>query len=366
MDMLKDLPGAGESSLYTKGGNLAGHRDVVELPSDVVGENSTGTGYSKIGMRPRTSSVRRNTAATAAAAAAAASCVSHTLGPAVYPMSSRADNASAAFLSTATGQERSDRYTSGKKRPVISTHRGVPQPAVPQAWVPMEVGSNRGQGIGTPTQADNAPQNCEGREARGVGIERTLESSVSKREGPVVGATKAGLGSGQSRAAKVAAKGRQDRVAQRLADATAGAPDPAGFERSEFLCGDGLTMMPYAIVGVGVPTRGQECRGHGALAYKEAPNWSQKATRSPAVMNFVAVHDFFDTLEKTFLLFKPLVLKYPGCQVLCFNSPGQAGTRIPKEPSGLLTSAWVADRLDELMQVWYKPCVCCFIVKRSS
>lgn len=103
--------------------------------------------------------------------------------------------------------------------------------------------------------------------------------------------------------------------------------------------------MPYAVVGradggqiPSVVSSGDSSKHDGVGTVK-------------TVLSFVTIHDFFDTLEKTFLLFKPLVLRYPGCQVLCFNTPGQAGTQMPPEPEILLTNEWIADRLDELMQV---------------
>lgn len=118
--------------------------------------------------------------------------------------------------------------------------------------------------------------------------------------------------------------------------------------------------MPYAVVGTGASflsapelgdTEGEKGGQNGAGSEKGWGPGQEGGVANGGVLSFVVVHDFFDTLEKTFLLFKPLVLKYPGCQVLCFNSPGQAGTRLPPEPEGLLTNVWVADRLDELMQV---------------
>lgn len=119
--------------------------------------------------------------------------------------------------------------------------------------------------------------------------------------------------------------------------------------------------MPYAVVGKGATAasgdplaeeeRGQQQTRSGGGCDKEQGFGQDVAVARGGALSFVVVHDFFDTLEKTFLLFKPLVLKYPGCQVLCFNSPGQAGTRLPPGPEGLLTNTWVADRLDELMQV---------------
>lgn len=146
-----------------------------------------------------------------------------------------------------------------------------------------------------------------------------------------------------TRAGRVA-RGRQERTADRLADATAIAPDTCGFERGEYLCTDGVTLMPYAVVGK-VVAEGDEPMP--STVFEDDSTVPGNST----VLSFVAVHDFFDTLETTYLLFKPLVLRHPGCQVLCFNSPGQAGTQLPPEPEGLLTNEWVADRLNELMQV---------------
>lgn len=159
--------------------------------------------------------------------------------------------------------------------------------------------------------------------------------------------------SGTTRAMRAAARGRQNRTADRLADPTAVAPDLCGFEGGEYLCTDGITLMPYAVAGkvefsTATATAGVENDAPVSLSQPESNDLIRE---NSVVMSFVAVHDFFDTLEKTFLLFKPLILRNPGCQVLCFNSPGQAGTQLPPEPEGLLTNDWVADRLNELMQV---------------
>jgi hypothetical protein len=42
--------------------------------------------------------------------------------------------------------------------------------------------------------------------------------------------------------------------------------------------------------------------------------------------SFVVIHDFFDTCDATAILFKPIAQRHEGCQVLCFNYPGQANT----------------------------------------
>lgn len=148
-------------------------------------------------------------------------------------------------------------------------------------------------------------------------------------------------------------KRRQVKIAERLADATAAPVDSVEFQRSDFLCSDGVTLIPYVVLGAAPSLMSgeksgmsEETRRVGGAALRVPP-----ATTTTAVLSFVVVHDFFDTMEKTFLLFKPLVRKHPECQVLCFNSPGQAGTCLPQEPEELLTNTWLAARLDELMQV---------------
>lgn len=311
--------------------------------------------------------------------------VAAALGPAVYPFPSPTTNPAvttgggAAFASSGQrAQGCSRRHDTASGSLTRSTEgfnpRRLRQPELPppQAWVPAGVGPGGGAAdatVGSPSRVQTAP-------ATGSGS-RGLRQSAAAGSGLTGGRR----GGGQTtRAGRAAAKRRQDRVGERLANATAAAPDPAGFEGSEFLCADGVTLMPYAVVGKGAPLRSapatptpggpseeeeeeeQHVRNNGR---DQAQGLCQDGgVASRGVLSFVVVHDFFDTLEKTFLLFKPLVLKYPGCQVLCFNSPGQAGTRLPAEPEGLLTNTWVADRLDELLQVTlhFKGCCCSTIV----
>lgn len=261
---------------------------------------------------------------------------------------------------------------SGVTRPTTTSGfnpRRLSHPELPpQAWIPAGAGSGSGAAgaaIGSPSRVGTAPASGAGsrgfrQPGAGTGTEAGAGAGADGEEGK--------RSAKATRAARVAAKRRQDRVGERLADATAAAPDPAGFERSEFLCADGVTLMPYAVVGSGPllpsdpagmtregspPQDGvvgrQAHDGEGGRG-REFDQQEEGEARG-GVLSFVVVHDFFDTLEKTFLLFKPLVLKYPGCQVLCFNSPGQAWTRLPPGPDGLLTNTWVSDRLHELMQV---------------
>lgn len=304
---------------------------------------------------------RRNTGADSArpwtsATVTTPSRIAVALGPAVYPFPSSGQRAQGSRRQLTAGTSKGSRAA----RSTEGFHpRRLSQPELPpQAWVPAGVGSGSGAAdaaVGSPSRIRTAPATGSG--SRGLG-QPTVGS----------GSARGGREGGQAtRAGRAAAKRRQDRVGERLANATAAPPDPAGFEGSELLCTDGATLMPYAVVGKGAPLvcapgattasrgapeeeeGGQHARGSGR---DKEPGLSQDGGgTNGGVLSFVVVHDFFDTLEKTFLLFKPLVLKYPGCQVLCFNSPGQAGTRLPPEPEGLLTNTWVADRLDELMQV---------------
>ena len=100
----------------------------------------------------------------------------------------------------------------------------------------------------------------------------------------------------------------------------------------EFRCADGITKIPYIVLG------------NVSLAVKRC--------------NFIVVHDFFDTCDATAIMFKPLVQVHDGCQVICFNYPGQANTVWPRLPAAerergakepILNNDWMADRLHELL-----------------
>jgi len=99
-----------------------------------------------------------------------------------------------------------------------------------------------------------------------------------------------------------------------------------------FRCSDGITKMPYVTLG----------------------SFSLNVTRC----NFIVIHDFFDTCDATAILFKPIAQRHEGCQIFCFNYPGQAHTVWPrlsaaekelgaKEP--IINNDWIADRLNELL-----------------
>ena len=75
--------------------------------------------------------------------------------------------------------------------------------------------------------------------------------------------------------------------------------------------------------------------------------------------NFIIVHDFYDTYDSTSIALRPLVSHHAGCQVLCFNYPGQAHTVWPRPSVAerqrgakeqVINNDWIADRLHELLQ----------------
>ena len=100
-----------------------------------------------------------------------------------------------------------------------------------------------------------------------------------------------------------------------------------------FRCADGITRMPYTVLG------------NVSLEVK--------------CINFVVVHDFFDTSDATAIMFKQLVQRHGNLQVVCFNYPGQANTVWPRLPAEerkrgarepLLNNDWISDRIHELLQ----------------
>lgn len=76
----------------------------------------------------------------------------------------------------------------------------------------------------------------------------------------------------------------------------------------DFVCSDGRTRLPYRVCG--------------------DPGASSGVADS---CNFVVVHDFFDNVDKTEVLFRSVTRRHRGCRVLAFCYPGQAGTvfRVP-------------------------------------
>ncbi|RLO13307.1 hypothetical protein DYB28_002063 [Aphanomyces astaci] len=91
----------------------------------------------------------------------------------------------------------------------------------------------------------------------------------------------------------------------RLCGPTQATRDDSPLLQHTFRCKDGVTMIPYEVVGM------------VDVALTKA--------------NLVVCHDFFDTLDATKVFFRSVVKNHPGCQILFFNFPGQAGTQYPVE-----------------------------------
>lgn len=131
-----------------------------------------------------------------------------------------------------------------------------------------------------------------------------------------------------------ALKAMQDKSAERLSAQTAieGSVGVVGLPK-EFRCADGLTTMPYVVMG--------------------------KFSMQVEKINFIVIHDFFDTYDGTAILFKPIVQRHDeGCQVMCFNYPGQAHTTWPRPSAAerergakeaVLNNDWMIDRIHELL-----------------
>ena len=104
-----------------------------------------------------------------------------------------------------------------------------------------------------------------------------------------------------------------------------------------YVCEDGQTEIPYEVMGT------QELEGNN--------------------INFVVLHDFFDTMESVQIFFQRLVKKFVGCQVLILNTPGQGDTKwsatgptaAEKKYGGnnkdpVINNQFCADKLHELLQ----------------
>ena len=92
--------------------------------------------------------------------------------------------------------------------------------------------------------------------------------------------------------------------------------------RGVFICSDGLTTLPYEVLG--------------------------EASLTTSRHNFVVVHDIFDTLDSTKIFFQRLLYRHPGCQILIYNYSGQAGTTFPTGTS--FRTGLHASHLAELLQ----------------
>lgn len=104
-------------------------------------------------------------------------------------------------------------------------------------------------------------------------------------------------------------------AAGRLANAGQSALPGAVDSDRGFVCSDGRTRLPYRVCG--------------------DPGTSGGAVDS---CNFVVVHDLFDNVDKTEVLFRSVTRRHRGCRVLTFSYPGQAGT-VFRVPTSMLSGA---------------------------
>ena len=101
----------------------------------------------------------------------------------------------------------------------------------------------------------------------------------------------------------------------RLANAGQSAMPEVAASGKGFVCSDGRTRLPYRVCG--------DPGASGGVADS---------------CSFVVVHDFFDNVDKTEVLFRPVTRRHRGCRVLAFSYPGQAGTVFRVPPSMLAGS----------------------------
>lgn len=133
----------------------------------------------------------------------------------------------------------------------------------------------------------------------------------------------------EERASRLITQRRQmERLASRpqdrlMKDNEASLSTAASDSRRVFVCSDGLTVLPYEVLG--------------------------NPSLQLLSFSFVVVHDMFDTLDSTKIFFQKVVDRHPGCQVLVYNYSGQAGTVFLGHTSGI-SSMTHAKHLDELLQ----------------
>lgn len=94
---------------------------------------------------------------------------------------------------------------------------------------------------------------------------------------------------------------------------------------------DADTVFPYVVLKHGNPI--------------EPP--ASTVTRDIPFFNLVIVHDFFDTFERLQIFFQPLLKRYPGVQILCWNYPGQAFTEWRRDV--LLNNEYLSTCLSALL-----------------
>lgn len=142
----------------------------------------------------------------------------------------------------------------------------------------------------------------------GFGVSTDPGGVTDTGPAPTLGAESSSDFSPRRRRKKAGARvAAQAHASERLANAGQSTlPEVASAE--SFVCPDGRSRLPYRVCG--------------------NPGASSGVAES---CNFVVVHDFFDNVDKTEVLFRPITRRHRGCRVLTFSYPGQAGTvfRIP-------------------------------------
>jgi len=131
---------------------------------------------------------------------------------------------------------------------------------------------------------------------------------------------------------------RQKRKMNLLSDGR-GRQDQQNNSARTLLCNDGVTRIPYKIIG--------------------------DDTVQCEKISFIVCHDIFDTIDATKMMFMETVRAHRGCQVLLFNYPGQAWTTYPSslldadddlqdrdrnsKIEQVLNNEFIAERLHELL-----------------
>ncbi len=148
---------------------------------------------------------------------------------------------------------------------------------------------------------------------------------------PIMGSKKKKKMSERERIAMAAS---QKKAAERLSSHNKTDGNTASVGNAKvFRCADGVTKIPYIVLG-NLTLESQKC-------------------------NFLVIHDFFDTCDGTAINFKPIIQRHNGCQIFCYNYPGQAHTVWPRAPDverkrgakdPILNNDWQALRLHEVLQ----------------
>lgn len=148
----------------------------------------------------------------------------------------------------------------------------------------------------------------------------------AKTPGTVTCADRGELAGGERRGRKADRVAAQACASGRLANPCQASVLRAASQNA-FECLDGKTRLPYRVCGEPVTTAG-----------------------AATSCNFVVVHDFFDNVDKTEVLFRPVTSRHRGCRVLAFSYPGQAGTvfRVPPSMRGFASGVDIGSSVGKL------------------